>query len=80
MVCWEIDPASILYRFIAGRYRPVSYPAWPITARYRFIKKMLTGRAHEFCTLMGVLRTIQEEVTGVFYGAATAKRRVTNIF
>ena len=27
-------PTSILYKSIAGRYRPVSYPA----ARYRFIK------------------------------------------
>ena len=31
-------PASILYKCIAGRYRPVSYPDGPITARYRFIK------------------------------------------
>ena len=28
---------SILYKSIAGRYRPVSYPDGPITARYRFI-------------------------------------------
>ena len=33
-----IYPASILYKSIAGRYRPVSYPDGPITARYRFIK------------------------------------------
>ena len=31
-------PASILYKSIAGRYRPVSYPDGPITARYRFVK------------------------------------------
>ena len=31
-------PANILYKSIAGRYRPVSYPDGPITARYRFIK------------------------------------------
>ena len=31
-------PASILYKSIAGRYRPVNYPDGPITARYRFIK------------------------------------------
>ena len=31
-------PASILDKSIAGRYRPVSYPDGPITARYRFIK------------------------------------------
>ena len=30
--------ASILYKSIAGRYRPVSYPDGPITTRYRFIK------------------------------------------
>ena len=29
-------PASILYKSIAGRYRPVSYPDGPITAHYRF--------------------------------------------
>ena len=31
-------PGSILYKSIAGRYRPVSYTDGPITARYRFIK------------------------------------------
>ena len=31
-------PASILYKSIAGRYRPVSYPDGPIPARYRFTK------------------------------------------
>ena len=34
----DMNPASILYKSIAGRYRPVSYPDGPITARYRFIK------------------------------------------
>ena len=28
---------SILYESTAGRYRPVSYPDGPITARYRFM-------------------------------------------
>ena len=32
------SPVSILYKSIAGCYRPVSYPDGPITARYRFIK------------------------------------------
>ena len=36
-VSWPI-PASILYKSTAGRYRPVSYPDGPITARYSFIK------------------------------------------
>ena len=31
------SPASILHKSIAGRYRPVSYPDGPITARYRFM-------------------------------------------
>ena len=31
-------PAGILYKSTAGRYRPVSYPGGPITARCRFIK------------------------------------------
>ena len=31
-------PASILFKSIAGRYRPVSYPDWPTTACYRFTK------------------------------------------
>ena len=33
----ELIPASILYKSTAGRYRPVSYPDGPITARYRFM-------------------------------------------
>ena len=33
-----MNPVSILYKSIAGRYRPVSYPDGPITAHYRFIK------------------------------------------
>ena len=37
-VCpWQI-PAGILYKSTAGRYRPDSYPDWPITTRCRFIK------------------------------------------
>ena len=30
--------ASILYKSKVGRYRPVSYPDGPITARYRFMQ------------------------------------------
>ena len=32
-----ISPASIIYKSIAGRYRPVRVADGPITARYRFI-------------------------------------------
>ena len=32
------NPASILYKSIAGRYRPVRVADGPITALYRFIK------------------------------------------
>ena len=35
-----VDPASILYNSIAGRYRPVRLADGPITARYRFIKNV----------------------------------------
>ena len=31
-------PVSILYKSIAGRYRPVRVADGPITARFRFIK------------------------------------------
>ena len=31
-------PVSILYKYIAGRFRPVGVADGPITARYRFIK------------------------------------------
>ena len=37
-------PASSLYKSIAERYRPVSYPDGPITARYRFIKNAYWDR------------------------------------
>ena len=37
------DPASIIYKSTAGRYRPVSYPDGPITARCRFIKNAYWG-------------------------------------
>ena len=32
----ELIPASILRKSTSGRYRPVSYPDGPMTARYRF--------------------------------------------
>ena len=35
-------PVSILYKSIAGRYRPVRVADGPITARYRFRKNVLT--------------------------------------
>ena len=34
----SLYPVSILYKSIAGRYRPVRVADGPITARYRFIK------------------------------------------
>ena len=38
-----VYPVSILYKSVAGRYRPVSYPDGPITVRYRFIKNASWG-------------------------------------
>ena len=40
-------PASILHTSTAGRYRPVSYPDGPITARYRFLQNAY--RVLSFC-------------------------------
>ena len=37
LLCWFLSPTSILYKSIVGRYRPVSYPDGPITARYGFM-------------------------------------------
>ena len=34
----SLFPVSILYKSIAGHYRPVRVADGPITARYRFIK------------------------------------------
>ena len=34
----KLDPVSILYKSIAGRYRPVRVADGPITARYRFLR------------------------------------------
>ena len=47
-------PASILYKSTAGRYRPVSYPDGPISARYRFIKNAYWGRPRSDTALGGV--------------------------
>ena len=44
-------PVSILYKSTAGRYRPVSYPDGPITARCRFIKNASWG-AHAFLLVL----------------------------
>ena len=40
------SPASILYKSTAGRYRSVSYPDGPITARYRLIKNAYWDMCH----------------------------------
>ena len=39
------DPASILHKSIAGRYRPVRVADGPITARYRFMSNAYLGVA-----------------------------------
>ena len=38
-----LNPASIMHKSIADRYRPVSYPDGPISARYR-VCRMLTWK------------------------------------
>ena len=51
-------PASILYKSIAGRYRPVSYPDGPITARYRFIKNAYWGTSETETLFFSVLNLL----------------------
>ena len=46
IVCSNIIHASNIYKSIAGRYRPVSYPDGSITARYGFIKNAYWDMAH----------------------------------
>ena len=50
-------PASIVYSSIAGRYRPVSYPDGPTTARYRLIKN-----AYWDCYCIGARRGVKYKV------------------
>ena len=46
-----IPSLSILYKSIAGRYRPVRVADGPITARYRFIKNASLGPDYKLkCT------------------------------
>ena len=47
--CKGSSPAGILYKSIAGRYRPASYPDGPISARYRFIKNAGWVRGSQKC-------------------------------
>ena len=39
----QTDPVSILYKSIAGRYRPVRVADGPITTQYRFTKTAYWG-------------------------------------
>ena len=47
-------PVSILYKSIAGRYRPVRVADGSITARYRFIKNASWGCAMWFWHFLGI--------------------------
>ena len=51
------NPDSILYKSTADRYRPVSYPDGPISARCRFIKNAdwEVSRARKTCFIQPVL-------------------------
>ena len=60
-------PASILYKSIAGRYRPVSYPYGPITAHYSFIKNAYWKSTLETQEIKRLIRklegTYQNQIT-----------------
>ena len=51
----RLHPASILYKSVAGRYRPVRVADGPITARYRFIKNAYW--AYTLCSIVYTLRS-----------------------
>ena len=55
-----IYPVSILYKSIAGRYRPVRVADGPITARYRFIKNAywvhIIRKFHINCPIVHIIR------------------------
>ena len=51
--CCLNNPVSILYKSIAGRYRPVMVADGPITARYRFIKN--ASWEHNVLTMIKLL-------------------------
>ena len=56
---------AFFIKSIAGRYRPVSYPDGPITARYRFIKNAIWELAR---TVNGHVKLRK---TDTFLGQAT---------
>ena len=53
---------SILYKTIAGRYRPVRVADGPITVRYRFIKNARWGRPYVLPKNQDVLRPAFENI------------------
>ena len=52
-------PWYILYKSTAGRYRPVSYPDGPITARYRFIKNAYWVATRTFQQYLSQIKTME---------------------
>ena len=69
-------PASILYKSIADRYRPVSYPDGPITDRYRFIKNAYWDTANEVNQPFGSGEKVQIK----FLTAATQSAFYVNLY
>ena len=82
-------PASILYKSTAGRYRPVSYPDGPITARYIFIKNAywVADKWHLFVCVEvlrpsqpnGVMSSAVSLPNHTFTGLALSSKRLTSI-
>ena len=52
-------PVSILYKSIAGRYRPVRVADGPITARYRFIKNASRVQAYNSVCNWGITNNFE---------------------
>ena len=63
-------PVSILYKSIAGRYRPVRVADGPITARYRFIKNASWAYQVHPCV---VFNHIIDSFAAIFNGTAVGQ-------
>ena len=71
--CLNNTYPSILYNSTAGRYRPVSYPDGPITARYRFMQNAYwANQTYE--------QTFCAEPKNIFLSERIYKQSTTNDF
>ena len=54
------NPESILYKSIAGRYRPDRVADGPITTRYRFIKNASLELGSKYSIILKIAETTEK--------------------